>query len=646
MFSMQYDARDYVCDTSKMIKHLMELKNEVATVTSRLESLESQNQVLIKGQQHMIRTLNKMARSYKAGTAAKSQKNKRKLQRFNKETNATDVSKLLHLPKALQKNISKFIEQLSVSSIEDALVEADCLSSNDCEAIRSMPTEQDGARMLLRKIMSRGPNIINKFLEIVGKVNDWLPEIVDSTLKKLIEEHNNEPICVICAMRATVDLKDIGDYLLEEGMISEDIHGDIYDNDSFYSHRQIHWDHIINAIHDYEDSNAAFDVLKKALDRRYEYIVKYLDPTPEKSPLSCRCCKRRRIRKRMHSISLGSQTDLSTTSSMWHKLPTVLNDSNDASSPDVYSSIELPSDSLSFDPLDTYENIESNEVQDPKVSSSTEPDADGKKRHTSGNFQPSSHYEENREDNVLSLPSAGHPYLEIAKLITSDHGQHDVKRSISVQSSDTIRAQTSASSDEASSSISSRQCNKQFSSDMSLTPSPKSIMPPQFAAHVATSVDAGEESDNEMGEEGKIGTHFKRKRQKVLKKRREYYRQSKSEIGLRHKSSQKARKCFSKSFYYSKPRSVSYIYLAINTFRRQTSRREKRRFNIIRQRHGSQNVIADHTSRNDVKSSKKCRPRRRNRLSRNTVLRWNVLQAKYHDRIAQLNSEMQVEDNL
>ncbi|XP_060606289.1 uncharacterized protein LOC132758613 [Ruditapes philippinarum] len=293
------------------------MSEEAVFISQRLDFLESQVQSLVQGQQYIIRKLNQLI---KAG-GSQTDKQPPKIIRKEKgsKPSTKDVSKLLNLAEALQRNIVRFTDDLTFkqTSIPDQLVATGCLSEDESATISSFPSDKDKARSLIRKIRSRGPQVIETFLDIVGEDHHHLKEEVYKTLDIIVNEGKQKPKCIICIMQLTVDLKDIGDFLFQEKLISDNTHGDIYETESFHKNKSQVWNEILNSINNYDSPYTAIEILKKALHKNYSHIVEYLNESPERSFLSCSCCKRLRIRQRQNrsdSTAFSSLTDESTTS--------------------------------------------------------------------------------------------------------------------------------------------------------------------------------------------------------------------------------------------------------------------------------------------------------------------------------------------
>jgi hypothetical protein len=377
----------------------------------------------------------------------------------------------LHLPQALQKNINKFTDNVlfKTTNIPDELIASECLSEDECSHITSKTTYKEQVRLLVRKIKSRGPQVIEKFLEIVGKDHPDLSQEVHKTLEAIVNESKQKPVCVICVMRLTVDLKDVVDDLWSAEIISDDVYGDILDCESIHENRNILWDNIINSINNSEEPNRSLDILVHALESKYKHIVEYLRETPERPTLNCSCCKRRKVRSRATCSDIGSLTDLSTTSEVRKiKLPKTVFMAGEYSSEEsgsVCSSQEVQSGSfrgISFDYLERYESIGSGsdvfsqnlEIQNPTVSSTTDDTNNNvrdRNRHSSGNFVPRDQSFDiaDYDEHNRSLPLFSEPPVNTQKVYADGNKERpELMHSTSIHSNVTICGTRSTGSGE------------------------------------------------------------------------------------------------------------------------------------------------------------------------------------------------------
>ncbi|XP_045171923.2 uncharacterized protein LOC123533977 [Mercenaria mercenaria] len=354
-----------------MIRNQVQLSEDISLVYQRFDGLESQIQTLIDGQQLIIGTINRTLKKDKRRAAQKPPKQKL-LGQKNKQPSKSDVSRLLHLPEALQRNISKFTENVlfKTSNIPDDLISMECLSEDECSVISSKPSQKDQTRLLIRKIKARGPEVIEKFLHVIGKDHPELYMEVYKSLDEIVRKYKDKPECAICVMQYTVDLKDIADYLWEQKIITDNIYGDIIESESLYRSRPMIWSSIINSLNDFNDIGEAKAILINALTPKYEHIVKYINQNPDRPSLSCWCCRKsRRARPRPLVSEFGSQTDVSTTSA---KLPKVLDDDNYSDdSQSVISSQGLQSSNLlSYELPEVFESMGNISFPQPEIQSS------------------------------------------------------------------------------------------------------------------------------------------------------------------------------------------------------------------------------------------------------------------------------------
>ncbi|XP_053392894.1 uncharacterized protein LOC123564275 [Mercenaria mercenaria] len=496
------DTSCAVTGSDRMIQNQLQLVNEVKEIAHRLDILESEQQTLIKGQEYIVRTLNQVLKKLTDKSTTTKKPPAQKLSNTKHKTPSTnDVSKLLHLPQALQKNINKFTENVlfNPTNIPDELISSECLSEDECSTIAAKSSYKDQVRLLIRKIKARGPHVIEKFLEIVGKDHPDLPQEVNKSLEVIVNASKQKPVCVICVMRSAVDLKDVGDELWKAEIISDDVYEDIMECESIHRNKAILWDNIINSINNSEQPNQALDILVGALESKYRYIVEYLRETPERPSLSCSCCRRRRVRPRPNMSEFGSQTDLSTTSEIPRtKLPkTVYMEgeytSEESRSVSLCSSQEVLSGSfrgISFDLLDRYDSIGSNsdrvfskssEIQDSTVSSTTDNisnRAKDRNRHSSGHFVPHDHSHDVMDNNELnrSIPLISEPPGSLQDRTVYNIGERpELKQSISMHSNVTVCASHSTSSADATHGLSSGENQNNRSSQSTDGVSPDGV---------------------------------------------------------------------------------------------------------------------------------------------------------------------------
>lgn len=328
-------------------------------VKERLDVIDSQLMVLIRGQELIIRTLNLMQKQDKTSNSSKAVK--RPPSRIDRNNPVRDVSELLHLSAALQENALHFMENLYPNNILDQLVQHDCLSADEYEQIHARTSSKDRVRLLIRKIKTRSPEQIQTFLDIINKdsTQSYLVEAVNKSLQKIIENEKHKAICIICLMKTTVDLKDVGDCLWNARIISDEIYHDIDEMGSIFHNRQYLWTNIINTINESEDPEYGMKVLKEALDKKHGHIVKFLEEIRVKSFPHCFCCKQRRLRPRTTASEYGSTSEISSTSDRYaSNIPSFAALSED----DIYDVTQdtKSSELMTYDILKKFESTDSN----------------------------------------------------------------------------------------------------------------------------------------------------------------------------------------------------------------------------------------------------------------------------------------------
>ena len=280
----------------------------------------------------------------------------------------------MHLPEALQRNISNFTQNIlfTSSNIQDDLVSMQCLSEDECTDITSKANPKDQVRLLIRKMKSRGPESIEKFLKVVEKDKPELTEKVYKTLEEIISEYKDKPVCAICVMQNIVDLKDIADPLWEEKIISDNIFEDIISSNSLHHSQPLIWSSIMATLNDHPDHSKAKAILINALQPKYNHIVGYINQNPDRPWLQCWCCtKCKWLRRRPLHSEFGSQTDVSVSSSRIPKF-LVKDDYESLSEGGLSSSQSLPSaEQFSYENPEVFDNIQSPQIDSTTYISST-----------------------------------------------------------------------------------------------------------------------------------------------------------------------------------------------------------------------------------------------------------------------------------
>ena len=203
--------------------------------------------------------------------------------------------------------------------LRDQVLQRGCLSADDCEMIDGRASFSDQVRLLVKKLKSRGPMLIKAFLDILNEdaAYQHLVTKVYASFDRLKQETPDRARCVVCVVRSTVDVKDVGDQLWESKAISDDVWDRIVEVDNVYSSREVLWDEIFAALNSSDDFEKKKEILTKSIESKYPDIVQYIKSIPVNQKLSCCCMKRRRLRRGVfdHRFS-GSVSDVSTTSEM------------------------------------------------------------------------------------------------------------------------------------------------------------------------------------------------------------------------------------------------------------------------------------------------------------------------------------------
>ena len=95
----------------------------------------------------------------------------------------------------MQENITEFTSNLNISTetnLIDKLIEKDCLSENDYEAILNKKTTADQVRLLIRKIKDRGCTVIETFLDVLHASESY------KGLALKVKESANSTVLLTC----------------------------------------------------------------------------------------------------------------------------------------------------------------------------------------------------------------------------------------------------------------------------------------------------------------------------------------------------------------------------------------------------------------------------------------------------------------
>ncbi|WAQ96162.1 hypothetical protein MAR_028852, partial [Mya arenaria] len=146
-----------------------------------------------------------------------------------------DIRQLQHLQEAIKVNLCTFVDDLSLEGGEvlDRLVEENCINDEEYHSIRSRSTPKDKCRLLMVKIKNKAPHVILQFLKILKEqpVNAHIVQKVNESLEQISKTKATRK-CLICVMKATVDIRDIADELLSKEMIQDELYEEIVQAES------------------------------------------------------------------------------------------------------------------------------------------------------------------------------------------------------------------------------------------------------------------------------------------------------------------------------------------------------------------------------------------------------------------------------
>lgn len=292
--------------STTIIQHLKFIQNDLHELKMKAKMSDEKNSAILAVQDHMLRILHRLTRK----------KKKRKTQRqpnrqISSSLNDNETTDLVHLPAAVKANMIMLLNELTVSSslLLDKLIEQDCLSEDECEYIRGLPTTKDQARTLVKKLMGRGPTKIKHFLKLIEEDKPYIVEKIKQSLEN-IKTQSLAQECAVCLMVKMVAVKDIADSLFQQDIISDDLHSYMTETENVHRYRQVNWTRIITCINTAKQPATAKLVLTESLEAKYRDLTTILKQMPSELPLECTCHKNRTYRTRHGSFS-GSHSDLS-----------------------------------------------------------------------------------------------------------------------------------------------------------------------------------------------------------------------------------------------------------------------------------------------------------------------------------------------
>ncbi|XP_052784347.1 uncharacterized protein LOC128220121 [Mya arenaria] len=230
-----------------------------------------------------------------------------------------DIRQLQHLQEAIKVNLCTFVDDLSLEGGEvlDRLVEENCINDEEYHSIRSRSTPKDKCRLLMVKIKNKAPHVILQFLKILKEqpVNAHIVQKVNESLEQISKTKATRK-CLICVMKATVDIRDIADELLSKEMIQDELYEEIVQAESPQNLRTQFWECIIEHIKNSSDQRKDIEVLEDCLNKEYSHIASCLADVECHAIFQCCFCTYHGRNKgtRQRESFFETDTDASTTS--------------------------------------------------------------------------------------------------------------------------------------------------------------------------------------------------------------------------------------------------------------------------------------------------------------------------------------------
>ena len=223
------------------------------------------------------------------------------------------------MQQALVQNFNWLVTNISLAGGEllDRLFEVGCLTEDEYFSVNSRPTESDKCRLLIFKMKNRGPHIIDVFLNTLADdtANVDIVRRVNESLDTLSTRKNSQK-CFLCLMKATVEIRDVYDDLLTDGLITDELYGEILQSESPQSKKEDFWECVLNTIKESPDSQQSLKVLERSISKKYDHISSLLETL--RNPLDVQCCycrgPSRRSRHRPRDSYYTDASDMSTTS--------------------------------------------------------------------------------------------------------------------------------------------------------------------------------------------------------------------------------------------------------------------------------------------------------------------------------------------
>lgn len=161
------------------------------------------------------------------------------------------------------------------SEFADYVVQAECISEDECDGIRRATNRKKQVRSAIILVTSRSFDKMKSFLDGAKK---HCPDIVENIWKQyqenLSQNQMSKPFCTLCQMKRCVDVQYVMDDLWSNGIIDVATFGEINACAEVTGQQDKYWKVIIESC----NSKKALSALCNALETKgfYTYIAKGL----------------------------------------------------------------------------------------------------------------------------------------------------------------------------------------------------------------------------------------------------------------------------------------------------------------------------------------------------------------------------------
>jgi len=184
------------------------------------------------------------------------------------------------MQQALLQNFNWLVTNISLAGggLLDRLFEVGCLTEDEYFSVNNRSTENDKCRFLISKVKNRGPHIIHAFLNTLAEDTANVESVrrVNESLDTL-STRNTSQKCLLCLMKATVEIRDVYDDLLTNGLITVELYDEILESESPQSKKQEFWECVFKAIRESSDCQHSIEVLKESMNKKYDHISSLLE---------------------------------------------------------------------------------------------------------------------------------------------------------------------------------------------------------------------------------------------------------------------------------------------------------------------------------------------------------------------------------